>query len=151
MKAVRYKVQGLKKLQRQLRTTADLTARKLRRTAVAEGCKLVRDTARLGVPVRSGSLLKAMSYSVKTARSNRFVIVGKVGAKRGYRVVSGNTYKLVAPSRYLHLVDHGFKHYRGRKVEGKWFLERAARIHRTDVKTLIGRAVALAVKEGLRR
>lgn len=128
-----------------LRMIGARTLRNATRNALGKAARIIRDAARPNTPVYSGILKK--SLGIKNSRHTSAKIYSLVGARRGFEgprqrrstilrqkrsakqagvAYSPSTSKKSKPSRYLHLVEKGFRHYRsGQFIKGRGMLRSA--------------------------
>jgi HK97 gp10 family phage protein len=157
---VKESVLGTEEVKAALRDLPKKVAKKLQRGGINEGTKLVQRAAKNSAPVRkyisrnleyNGGLLKKSLYrKVKTYR-NSGVIVGVVGARKGFKQVIGTRVRgknkgspiYADPTKYLHLVELGTS----RRTKATHFLEDALKSNLPQVRDLIAQALAEAVAE----
>lgn len=84
---------------------------------------------------RTGQLRRSLGSVVRTYKG---VVLGFIGPRRGSRFEGTYKGKRIRPSKYAHLVNAGFIHWKtGARVEGNRFLDNAIRSKMGEVESIL--------------
>ena len=144
-----------------LRMIGSKTLRNATRNALGKAATIIKEAAKPGTPVYSGILQK--SLGIKKSKHTSKGIYALVGARRRFEgptqpkktilkekrdakkagvAYKPSTKRRSKPSKYLHLVEKGFRHYRsGQFIKGKSMLRNASQSTKA--------AVAAKIRESL--
>ena len=142
-----------------LRMIGSRTLRNATRNSLAKAARHILSVARKTEPFPVYSGILRRSLGVKNSKHTSKNIYTLVGARRGFEgprqklstilkqkkdakrrgvAYSPSTNEKSKPTRYLHLVENGFRHWRsGQMIPGKKFLARAKQSSKTAVAQII--------------
>ena len=145
-----------------LRMIGARTLRNATRNALGKAARIIRDAAAGKTPIYSGILKKSLGiknskhtskgiYSLVGARRRfegptqplKTILKEKKSAKKAGISYKPSTKRVSKPSKYLHLVEKGFRHYKsGQFIEGKHMLKEATQATKAAVAQKIRESLA---------